>query len=63
MNHKWAEYSTHILKICKTVCQTIYVYMQAGQVVAVPDLIKGTMTCTCTWNKIHTLQKAPAGMC
>jgi len=42
----WAEYSTQIHKICKNVCQTIYVYMQAGQVVAVPDLIRGTMTCT-----------------
>jgi hypothetical protein len=46
MNHKWPEYSTQIHKICKTVCQTIHAYMQVGKVVAVPDLIKGTMTCT-----------------
>ena len=46
VNHKWAEYSTQIHKICKTVCQTIYIHMQAGQVVAVPHLISGTMTCT-----------------
>ena len=46
VNLKWAEYNTQIHKICKAVCQTIYVYMQAGQVVAVPDLIKGMLTCT-----------------